>query len=310
MSGMMADRHADDMKGLLKGLRKCSQYKQIILYPTERFMLPPENLEELLPLADYDAALLEDARKHPEHLKKKILSESTPQALSLFYEALFSFANGRHVILICDQGNELSRALLPFYSPATEKELDSQRIEHDKIPLLSGVKDWPFVFERFDSPLCLARLLPSEEGDMDFPWGTKISGDRLMKRKEHLLTKECPVEFPAEDVLFHPRALLIKGDRDGFLLAMPRPSNMKNLSITLRTGKGLGKEEEPAEVQSNGKAPSIERNWMSRAEVAEAIGKSKDTVDNYVRDGKLEANKVGREVRITKESVQRYLDGQ
>lgn len=93
------------------------------------------------------------------------------------------------------------------------------------------------------------------------------------------------------------------------LLAMPRPSNMKNLSITLQTGKGLGKEEPAPAVSKAGKAPKVERSWMTRDEVAAAIKKSRDSVDNYCRDGKLESAKVGREVRISRESVQRYLEG-
>ena len=83
---------------------------------------------------------------------------------------------------------------------------------------------------------------------------------------------------------------------------------MKNFSITLQTGKGLGKEEAAVATSSAGKAPKVERNWMTRDEVAEVIKKSKDSVDNYCRAGKLEAIKVGREIRISKASVQRYLD--
>jgi excisionase family DNA binding protein len=308
MSGMMADRYPDDMKGLLEGLRNCAQYKQIILYPSERFLLPPDDFEELLPLAEFDPHLLEAARKYPDALRTKILKESTSQALSLFYRTLFSFTNGRQVVLICGHGNALSCSLLPFFTPAQEEELDSQRVEADRIPLLSGIKEWPLVFGQVASPLALGRLLPGPGVTMSFPWGTEITADELPGGWRHLLQAHHPVSFPSEDVLGHPRSLLIEGKRGGFLLAIPRPSNMKNFSITLQTGKGLGREEVPATVQSEGKAPRVERNWMTREEVAEAIRKSKDSVDNYCRAGRLDSTKVGREIRITKESVQRYLN--
>lgn len=307
MTGMMADRYPDDMKGLLQGLRNCAQYKQIIFSPSERFLSPPANLEELLPLAEFNESLLNDARRHLAALSSKILKESTSQALSLFYEALLSFTNGRQVVLICGHGNELSQGLLPFFTSAKEEELGSQRIETDKLPLLSGIKEWPLVFERVTSPLALDRLLPGPKSILSFPWGTELSANELLKRKHP--SQPCPVSFPSEDVLGHPRSLLVEGKRGGFLLAIPRPSNMKNFSITLQTGKGLGREDAPIIVQSAGKAPKVERNWMTREEVAAAIKKSKDTVDNYCRDGKLEATKVGREIRISKASVQQYLDG-
>ena len=73
MTGMGADRFPDDMKGLLQGLRDCAQYNQIILYPSQQFLAPPEKLEELLPLAEFDEALLTDARKYPDALRSKIL---------------------------------------------------------------------------------------------------------------------------------------------------------------------------------------------------------------------------------------------
>lgn len=308
MAGLMADRYPDDMKGLLYGLRNCAQYKQIILFPSEHFLLPPDNMEELLPLAEFNESLLADARKHPAALRSKILKESTVQALSLFYEALLSFTNGRQIVLICGHGNDLCQALLPFFTLAKEKELDSQRVETDKLPLLSGIKEWPLVFEKFDSPLTLDHLIPGPKSNLSFPWDTEILADDLLKSRRHLLQNSYPVSFPSEDVLGHPRSLLIEGKRGGFLLAIPRPSNMKNFSITLQTGKGLGKEEMPVATQSTGKAPKVERNWMTRDEVAAAIRKSKDSVDNYCHAGRLEATKVGRDIRITKASVQRYLD--
>ncbi len=309
MTGMGADRFPDDMKGLLQGLRDCAQYNQLLLYPSERFLLPPENLEELLPLAEFDEALLTDARRHPEALRSKILKEATIQALSLFYEALLSFVTtGRQVVLICGQGNDLSRASLPFFTSAKEEGLHTQHVGAQKLPLLSGIKEWPLVFERFESPLKLQTLLPNPTLTKTFPWGTEISAATLLTRKRYLLNTSCPVTFPAEDALLNPRALLIEGSGAGFLLAIPRPSNMKNFSITLQTGKGLGKPDEPATTLGIGKTPKVERNWLSREEVSGLIRKTKESVDNYCRDGKLEAYKVGREVRITKASVQRYLE--
>jgi len=309
MTGMGADRFPDDMKGLLQGLRDCAQYNQIILYPSQQFLAPPEKLEELLPLAEFDEALLTDARKYPDALRSKILKESTTQALSLFYETLLSFVTtGRQVVLICGNGNDLSCASLQFFKSAKEDGLHTQHVGVQKLPLLSGIKEWPLVFERLESPLDLRTLLPNPMLTKTFPWGTEISAGDLLKRKRYLLSASCPVTFPAEDALLNPRALLIEGSRDGFLLVIPRPSNMKNFSITLQTGKGLGKPEETAATSGTGKAPKVERNWLSREEVAGLIRKTKESVDNYCRDGKLESYKVGREVRITKASVQRYLD--
>ncbi len=147
MSGMMADHYPDDMKGLLQGLRNCAQYKQIILFPSERFLLPPENLEELLPLAEFNESLLADARRHLADLSPKILKESTSQALSLFYEALLSFVTtGRQVVLICGQGNDLSQGLLPFFTSAKAEGLHNRFVGVDTIPLLSGIKEWPVLF--------------------------------------------------------------------------------------------------------------------------------------------------------------------
>jgi len=309
MTGMMADRHPDDMKGMLQGLRDCAQYKQIILHPSENFLLPPDDLNELLPLAEFDEDLLKHALKHPDSARSKILRESTTQALSLFYETLVSFVTtGRQVVLICGQGSDLSRELLPFFSLAKEEELHTRHVGADKIPLLSGIKEWTVLFERFESPLALKKLLPDPMLRITFPWETEISAAALLHHKQHLLRTSCPLSFPAEDALLNPRALLLEGRRGGFLLMIPRPSNMKNFSITLQTGKGLGKEEEVSTTQNTGKAPKVERNWMTRDEVAEAINKSKDSVDNYCREGKLKSVKAGREVRITKDSVQRYLD--
>jgi hypothetical protein len=211
-------------------------------------------------------------------------------------------------VLVLGTGNDSSLASLPFFTLAKDEGLHTQHVGAQKLPLLSGIKEWPLVFERFESPLKLQTLLPNPTLTKTFPWGTEISAGTLLTRKRHLLCTSCPITFPAEDALLNPRALLIEGSRNGFLLVIPRPSNMKNFSITLQTGQGLGKSEETAATQSAGKAPKVERNWLSREEVSGLIRKTKESVDNYCRAGKLESYKEGREVRITKASVQRYLD--
>jgi excisionase family DNA binding protein len=304
MTGMCADRCPDNMKGLLEGLYDCSRYKQIILYPSQQFLLPPEHPKELIPLLEFD----EDKPKAALLKHSDLLKAATILSLSLFFEALLSFAFGRQVVLICGGGNCLSRHLLSFFSTVEEKMLYARRVEVDKFPLLSGIKDWPVLFDRVDNPLSLQKLLPCSEFEITFPWGTKLSGADLMEHKHYLLCTSCPVKFIAEDALLNPRALLIEGKRKGFLLIIPKPSNMKNFSITLRTGKGFDTPAVPHAAPSAGKAPKVERNWLSRKEVSDQIGKSTDSVDNYCRDGKLSSYKVGREVRITKESVQQYLN--
>jgi len=310
MTGMMADRYPDNMTGLLQALRNCAQYKQIIFFFSEYFLLPPENPEDLLPLAVLDRSKSKDAGKNPSRFGQEILKDATSEALSLFYETMLSFARGRHIVLICGHGNELSRIALPCFASAKEQRLDTQRVEADKLPLLSGIKEWPLVFERLPSPPYHHQLLPDSNKTLSFPWSTGLPVVGLWERCGHVLEAECPVSFPSEDVLGHPRSVLIKGNRGGFLLAIPRPSNMKNFSITLRTGNGLEKEEGSSVVQNKGEAPKVQRNWLTRKEASELIKKSTDTVDNYCRDGKLKASKVGREVRITRESVQRYLNGE
>lgn len=299
MTGMCADRYPDNMKGMLEGLRDCSKYKQIILYPSKQFLLPPENLDDLIPLME----------SNDDPMDSDLLKAATILSLSLFYEALLSFTPGRQVVLICGNGNDLGRKLLSFFSTVEEKRLYARRVEADKLPLLSGIKDWPVLFDRFDSPLSLQKLLPHSEFEMTFPWGTKLSGADLLEYKHHLLCTSWPVEFVAEDSLLNPRALLIEGKRKGFLLAIPRPANMRNFSITLRTSNGLGAPEVPHTTSIAGSIPKVDRHWMTREEVAEMIKRSKDTVDNLRSDGTLmDAPKAGRQVRITKESVQRYLN--
>jgi excisionase family DNA binding protein len=304
MTGMMADRISDDMAGLLTGLKDTRQYRQIVLMPSSRFLQPPEDPLSLLPLADFDAHLIEEARKNPGALRTKILRVSTKQALRQFYETLLSFLNGRQVVLICTPGNELAESLLPFFSSVDTLE---HRVECDKLPLLSGIKDWTVCFTRIPTPLTPEALLPSEVLKLNFPWDIQVAARDVLQTLRHLLENPAPVSYPAEDALLYPRAMLAEGKRGGFLLAIPRPSNMKNFSITLQTGKGL-KKESPVTENPGKKAVKIERDWMTRDEVAEVIRKSKDSVDNYCREGKLESYKAGREVRISRESVQKYLE--
>jgi hypothetical protein len=159
-----------------------------------------------------------------------ILRRGTLLALSLFYETICSFTGGRQIILIVDNGSELCEGLLPIYRPAAEDELDDQRVHTDKLPLLSGIRSWPVVFRRFENRVRLTDLMPRPEADMDFPWGTGFSIDKPLRRCKHVLRSDYEVSYPAEDVLKHPRAVLIKGDNEGFLLGIPRPSNMKNFS--------------------------------------------------------------------------------
>jgi hypothetical protein len=50
MSGMCADRHPDDMTGLITALDDSSQYKQIVFHFTRSFLQPPEDPKQLIPL--------------------------------------------------------------------------------------------------------------------------------------------------------------------------------------------------------------------------------------------------------------------
>jgi len=308
MTGMSADHYPDDMKGLLLGLRNCAPYRQIVLYPTERFLLPPDDLEELVPLTEFDEALQVEARQDPDVLK----NQATRQALSLLVESLLSFVGGREVVLICGRGNERSKSVFPFAASAKDERLDRQRVEKDRQPLLAGIKDWGIVFERFTSPCSPCQLLPSAEFFMKVPWGTQILSTDLLRRLRHILNAECPVTFPAEDVLGYPRALRVEGKRGGFLLAIPRPSNMCTFSKDLRAGKGFMKTIELVTTTGEParKVSKVERSWMTREEVAVMLQRSKDTVDDLRAAGTLvDEPKAGRQVRITKESVQCYLDG-
>ena len=155
----------------------------------------------------------------------------------------------------------------------------------------------------------LSLLIPREAADLCFPWEISIPMKNVVRNLHKILPERVRAFYPAIDALNHPRSLLIRGRHNGFLLAMPSPSNLKNLSITLQTGKGITVASTPAPTPEKASAPQLTRNWMTRSEVAAEIGKSTDTVDNYCRDGVLRFTKAGRQVRITKESVQHYLDG-
>ena len=169
------------------------------------------------------------------------------------------------MVLICTPGNELAESLLPFFSSVDTLE---HRVECDKLPLLSGIKDWTVCFTRIPTPLTPEALLPSEVLKLNFPWDIQVAARDVLQTLRHLLENPAPVSYPAEDALLYPRAMLAEGKRGGFLLAIPRPSNMKNFSITLQTGKGL-KKESPVTENPGKKAVKIERDWMTRDEVAD-----------------------------------------
>ena len=333
MAGMCADTFPDDMKGLIESLNEIEQYKQIVFYYTDQFLMPPSDPSELFPLIKDKAIFPEILREaltdagvtplpssldelialgseHPEPFNQAILQTAARVAAGLYYEALLSFTSMRQIVAIVGEGNELSTVAVPRFELAVKSELDKQRVsKSDNLPLLGGVQDWPVIFDRHSEKVQLSECLPSYKGILPISDSIEVKLEHAYKRCFNSLSMECEVSYPAADDLNHPRALLLKPPSgSGFLLAMPRPSNMKNFSITLRTGKGI----EVAKTESIGtsteSAPArVERNWMTRKETAKAIGKSPDTVDNYCRNGRLEFYKEGREVRISKESVQRYL---
>ena len=333
MSGMCSDRFKDDLEGLLSALADTSVYEQIIFCFSKDLLQPPENPEVLLPYVNESEILhktlndaidpaelskamnlsgeeqLEIARKHPQIFHKKILRVATSTAVSLLYETAFSFSGGNQVVLIFGENLDLSSTLFRVISPpTTARNLKHIRTRSQNLPITSGIKSWPITFKRFDAGQISTRELAFDNRvSLTFPWASPVPLPEVLAECVNIFSGKYPVTYPVEDVSKNPRSLLIEGDHDGFLLAIPRPSNMKNFSITLRTGKGIQKEKPIPEP--TGATPTVERNWMTRNEVAEAIGKSTDTVDNYIRDGKLESDKVGREVRITKASVEKYLGG-
>jgi excisionase family DNA binding protein len=332
MTGMRADHRTDDMEGLLQGLSNTRQYRQIVFYFTKQFLQPPADSEVLLPFVESTGVVMktltegrgqdaseevahkskeervELAREYPEIFHRRILRAATSTALSLLYENIFSFLGDRQIVLIFTESDGHFCGLFPIASPAPGRSPQDERVTSQKLPITSGIKDWPIVFSRFDGDVLLPQqLVYGDEAEMPFSWCEPIPVSEILAGCKNALSARCKVTYPATGPLGDPRALLADGNNGGFLLAIPRPSNMRNFSITLRTGKGIEKAHLQKCEDSPGTVP--ERNWMTRKEVAEAIGKSTDTVDNYCRDGKFEVSKVGREVRISKVSVKGYLDG-
>jgi excisionase family DNA binding protein len=319
------------MEGLLSALTDISTYNKIIFFFTDQLLEPPDDPEVLLPFVNKQEVAhkalaagaepnelsklsmlpvqeqIEAARKYPESLRKTILRVATSTAISLLYETVFSFTGGNQVVLIFGRNAQLRFNLFRMIDASVKTREPGQiGISSKNLPITSSIKKWPHRFRRFNTDqVTCSQLAQDDVVGLPFPWTSSIRVPELVKECANILRGEYPISYPVEDVSKNPRALLVEGHYDGFLLAIPRPSNMKNFSITLRTGNGI-KKEAPAK-ESDGAAPTVKRDWMTRAEVAEAIGKSKDTVDNYIRDGKLESNKAGREVRITKESVEKYL---
>ena len=335
MSGMSADTSPDDLIGLIKTLKREPAHDTILFHFTDRFFMPPEDPEAIIPLFaemgivpkaliqiigeeafrklirknPTDDDLLNEARKHGDVFHKKLLEKATHEALRLFYHAFLSFTGGRQVVLICGQGNKYSEALLRFFWPAEEDGMAGKRVYKQRLPLIDPIKEWPMVFERHKSDTVKPRdLLPG--GMLDFPWSEPIPVESVLIACGNALNSNCSVSYPATDVLNNPRALRMESPLGGWMLAIPRPPNMSNFAKGLRTGNGLMKKQTPEPAAEPAKqAVEVVRNWMTREEAAEMIKQSKDTVDNLRSAGTLvDAPKAGRQVRITKESVQRYLD--
>ena len=335
MAGMSADTSPDDMLGLIGALKDNPAHDFILFHFTDKFFMPPEDPEAIIPLFaemgivpkvlaqiigeeafrklirknPTDDDLLNEARKHRDVFHKKLLEKATFEAGRLFYHAFLSFTGGRHVILVCGPGSEYSRALLRFFWPAEEDGMSGKRVYKQRLPLIDPIKEWPMVFERHKSDTVKPRdLLPG--GMLDFPWSEPIPVESVLIACGNALDSDCTVSYPAADDLNNPRALMMDSPSGGWLLAIPRPSNMSNFAKGLRTGRGLTKKQVPdpaaAPVQQT---VEVVRNWMTREEAAEMIRRSKDTVDDLRSEGVLvDAPKAGRQVRVTKASVQAYLD--
>jgi excisionase family DNA binding protein len=333
---MSADTFPDDMLGLIKALKDDPAHDFILFHFTDRFFMPPEDPEAIIPLFaemgivpkalaqiigedafrklirknPTDEDLLNEARKHRDVFHKKLLEKATFEALRLFYHAFLSFTGGRHVILVCGPGGEYSRALLRFFWPAEEDGMSRKRVYKQRLPLIDPIKEWPMVFERHKSDTVKPiDLLPG--GKLEFPWSEPIPVESVLIACGNALNSNCSVSYPATDVLNNPRALRMESPLGGWMLAIPRPPNMSSFSKDLRAGKGFMKEEGPTIAEEPIKKTSkVERSWMTREEVAEMIKRSRDTVDDLRSAGTLvDAPKAGRQVRISKDSVQRYLDG-
>jgi len=335
MSGMSADTCPDDMLGLIKALKDDPHHDFILFHFTDRFFMPPEDPEAIIPLFaemgivpkaltqiigedafrklirknPTDDDLLNEARRHRGAFHKKLLEKATFEALRLFYHAFLSFTGGRHVILVCGPGSEYSQALLKFFWPAEEDGMSGKQVHKQRLPLIDPIKEWPMVFERHKSDTVKPRdLLPG--GMLEFPWSEPIPVENVLIACGNALNGDCTISYPATDVLNNPRALRMESPLGGWMLAIPRPPNMSNFAKGLRTGSDLVKKQTPEPAAEPTKqAVEVVRNWMTREEAAEMIKLSKDTVDNLRSEGVLvDAPKAGRQVRITKESVQRYLN--
>ena len=337
MSGMSADTSPDDLIGLIKTLKREPAHDTILFHFTDRFFMPPEDPEAIIPLFaemgivpkaliqiigeeafrklirknPTDDDLLNEARKHGDVFHKKLLEKATHEALRLFYHAFLSFTGGRQVVLICGQGNKYSEALLRFFWPAEEDGMSGKRVHRQASMLINPIREWPVIFKRFTSETVKAgELLPGGDCKMEFPGKVTCGVDEALRFCDYALNCECKVHYPARDDLNNPRALRMESPQGGWLLAIPRPPNMSNFAKGLRTGNGLTKKQTPETAAEPVKqAVEVVRNWMTREEATEMIKQSKDTVDNLRSAGTLvDAPKAGRQVRITKESVQRYLD--
>jgi hypothetical protein len=336
MAGMSADTFPDDMLGLIKALKDDPAHDFIVFHFTDRFFMQPKNPEEIIPLFaeidivpkillqivgaeafgkllrknPTDAALLNEARKHKDVFHKKLLEKATFEALRLFYHAFLSFTGGRHVVLVCGLGSEYSQALLRCFWPAAEDGVSGKRVYKQRMPLIDPIKEWPMVFERYKSATVTPKeMLPG--GKLEFPWSEPIPVKTVLIACGNALNSDCKVSYPAQDDLNNPRALMMESPLGGWLLAIPRPSNMGKFAKGLRTGKGLAKRQDPeVAIEPVKQAVEVVRNWLTREEVAEMIKRSKDTVDDLRSVGVLvDAPKAGRQVRVTNASVQAYLDG-
>jgi excisionase family DNA binding protein len=337
MAGMSADTSPDDMLGLIKALKDNPAHDFILFHFTDRFFMPPEDPEAIIPLfADMDIVpkillqivgedafrklirknptdddLLNEARKHRAVFHKKLLEKATFEALRLFYHAFLSFTGGRHIVLVCRPGSEYSQALLKFFWPANEDGMAGKRVYKKSFALINPIREWPMIFKRFKAEMINpGELLPGHGCILEFPGCTRFKVEEALVFCGNALDCECKIHYLATDDLNNPRALRMESPSGGWLLAIPRPSNMGNFAKGLRAGGGTTTTQTPEPAaEPVTQAVEVVRNWMTREEAAEMIKLSKDTVDNLRSEGVLvDAPKAGRQVRITKASVQRYLD--
>jgi hypothetical protein len=222
MAGMSADTSPDDMLGLIKALKDDPAHDFILFHFTDRFFMPPEDPEAIIPLfADMDIVpkillqivgedafrklirktptnddLLNEARKHRAAFHKKLLEKATFEALRLFYHAFLSFTGGRHIVLVCGPGSEYSQALLPFFWPAEEDGMSGKRVYKQRLPLIDSVKKWPIIFERFRAVSVRPRdMLPGEGCRRGFPWGVSFSADKMLIACGNALDMDCVISY-------------------------------------------------------------------------------------------------------------------